>query len=85
VKERAEEYVKQHPEKLSNPDFKKKYERNSNVVGDRRSVMYKNVSYILDHEDEMEGFTEKNNSNRYHTPLIVFGGFIVFIVQSEIK
>ena len=42
--------------------------------------MYKYINYILEHEEQDENFTEKNNSNRYNIPLIVFGGFILFIL-----
>lgn len=42
--------------------------------------MYKNIDYILNHESADDDFSEKNNSNRYHVPLIIFSGFVLFIL-----
>ena len=51
-----------------------------NLLSEWQKYMYKNVDYILYEESADEEFSEKNNSNRYHFPLIVFSGFILFIL-----
>ncbi len=45
-----------------------------------QNYMYKNIDFILEQESPLEDFTKKNQSNRYHFPLIVFSGFILFIL-----
>lgn len=52
----------------------------ANLLSEWQNYMYKNIDYILNEESADKEFSEKNNSNRYHFPLIVFSGFIVFII-----
>lgn len=52
----------------------------SNLLSEWQNYMYKNIDYILNEESADKEFSEKNNTNRYHTPLIVFSGFIAFIL-----
>jgi len=51
-----------------------------NLLSEWQNYMYKNVDYILNEESVNKEFSQKNNSNRYHFPLIVFSGFILFIL-----
>jgi len=51
-----------------------------NLVSEWQNYMYKNIDYILKEESADKEFSVKNNSNRYHFPLIVFSGFILFIL-----
>ncbi|MGJ8654844.1 MAG: hypothetical protein ACSHX6_00230 [Akkermansiaceae bacterium] len=51
-----------------------------NLLSEWQNYMYKNIDYILTEESADKEFSKTNNSNRYHFPLIVFGGFILFIL-----
>ena len=51
-----------------------------NLVSEWQDYMYKNLDYVLTYESADIDFSEKNNSNRYDFPLVVFGGFVAFII-----
>ncbi len=51
-----------------------------NLHSEWQKYMYTNIDYILNHESAIEDFSKKNNSNRYHIPLIIFSGFVLFIL-----
>lgn len=51
-----------------------------NLVSEWQKYMYKNIDYVLNNESVDTDFSERNNSNRYFFPLIVFGGFVAFIL-----
>ncbi len=52
-----------------------------NIITYQRNRMYKNIDYILTYEStDVEALRKENRSNRYNTPLIVFTGFILFIL-----
>ncbi len=51
-----------------------------NLLSEWQNYMYKNIDYILNKESADEEFSKVNNSNRYHFPLIIFSGFILFIL-----
>lgn len=51
------------------------------IISYQRSRMYKNIDYILTYEStDVEALKKATRANRYHTPLIVFSGFILFIL-----
>ncbi len=52
----------------------------SNLLSEWQNYMYKNIDYVLNDESADKEFSKNNNSNRYHFPLIIFSGFIVFIL-----
>jgi len=52
----------------------------TNLVSEWQGYMYKNLDYILTDEAADTDFSESNNSNRYDFPLVVFGGFVAFIL-----
>jgi len=80
VEKRTKEEIAADPSLLQNKEVQKVLERHQNAVQYNRDRMYKNIRYILDHEDQVPNFTEKNNSNRYDIPLIVFSGFVLFVL-----
>ena len=52
-----------------------------NIITYQRERMYKNIDYIINSENtDVAALREANRSNRYHFPLIVFSGFILFIL-----
>ncbi len=52
----------------------------TNLVSEWQNYMYKNIDYVLNNESIDTDFSERNNSNRYFFPLIIFAGFIAFIL-----
>ena len=52
-----------------------------NILSYQRERMYKNIDYILTYENtDVAALKKENRSNRYHVPLLVFSGFILFIL-----
>lgn len=65
----------------SEVDKKQAQEVFDNIITFQRERMYKNIDYIIEYENtDVAALKEANRSNRYHFPLIVFGGFIAFIL-----
>jgi len=82
IEERTKKEIADDPSLLEkdDKDLKKALKRHQNAVQYNRDRMYKYMNYIIEHEEQDENFSEKNNSNRYNIPMIVFGGFILFIL-----
>ncbi len=80
IEKRTQKELAENPSLLDNDEVKKRLQLHQNAVSYNRERMYKYVHYILENESYDAGFSKKNNSNRYNIPLIVFGGFILFIL-----
>lgn len=73
--------IAQNPSLLENEEVKNNLYRYQNAVSFNREKLLKNIDYILEYEQtNVAALKEANRSNRYHFPLIVFGGFILFIL-----
>ncbi len=80
IEQRTKQEIAEDPSLLEKEGVQKVLKRHQNAVQYNRDKMYKYINYIVENEDQDENFSKKNNSNRYNIPLIVFGGFILFIV-----
>lgn len=80
IEARTKKEVAEKPELLENEKVQNVLKLHQNAVKFNRDLMYKNISYIFEHEEQDENFSKKNNSNRYNVPMMVFGGFIIFIL-----
>lgn len=76
-------------EKLkSDPSLKddEKVVRDSKLVAEWQNYMHKNLKYVLENEEfDVSKIKEVNRSNRYSVPLMIFGGFILFIIVLGLK
>lgn len=82
IEERTRQEVEDDPGLLTKEDksLQNALKRHQNAVQHNRDKMYKYIDYIIDFEEQDEDFSKKNNSNRYNVPMIVFGGFVLFIL-----
>ena len=65
----------------SEVDKKQAQEVFDNIISYQRERMYKNIEYILSYENtDVAALKEVNRSNRYFFPLMIFSGFILFIL-----
>lgn len=81
IEERTRADLKEDPSLLENEEVKQNLQRYQNAVSVNREKMFKNIDYIIDYEQtDVAAFKDANRSNRYHFPLIVFSGFILFIL-----
>lgn len=81
--QKAEKDVKTNPEILEEENFEEWF---LNSVSFHTNRMHKNMNYVLEHEEfDLAKIKEGNRSNKYSTPLMIFGGFILFIIILGIK
>jgi len=80
IEQRTKQEIADDPNLLEKKEVQKVLKRHQNAVQFNRDKMYKYINYIIEHEVQDENFSEKNNSNRYNIPMMVFGGFILFIL-----
>jgi cytochrome oxidase Cu insertion factor (SCO1/SenC/PrrC family) len=73
--------IEADPGLLENENVKESLDRYQNVVSIKREKMYKYINYIFNHEEvDVEALKLANRSNRYHIPLIILSGFVLFIL-----
>jgi len=78
---RAEQKVKEDPHFTDNPVDEAQIKFYSDAVIFQTERMYKSIDYTLNVEkDDYKKVNAKRNSNIYIVPLMVFGGFILFIL-----
>jgi len=81
IEAKTKREIAENPALLENKEVKKRLDRYQNAVSTKREKMYKYINYILHNEQpDVEAIRIANRSNRYHFPLIIFSGFILFIL-----